>query len=83
MNTNLQFVRHDFKGLTKAQLVRRLEFAEFMMSRMRDLYQKDLAKPEPFHFAHAHERGFASAMNMALGFIVEDPDRPKVTEEVA
>jgi hypothetical protein len=94
MTTNLESVRqdkstpssrsrHDFKGLTKAQLVRRLEYAEFMMIHMRDAYLEYLEKPEPFTFAHDHERGFANAMNMALSFITEDPDRPKISEKVA
>ena len=83
MNTNQNPPRQDFKHLSKAQLVRRLEFAEYMMIYMRDAYLAQSLKPEPYPFARDRDRGFANAMEMALKYIITDPDERRATDTTA
>ncbi len=66
--------RTEFSKLTKAQLVARLTFAEGVMISLRDYYQAEGAKPEPYPWAHSRERDFASAMEQAYQLISQDPD---------
>jgi hypothetical protein len=66
--------RTDFSKLTKAQLVAQLSFAEGVMISLRDYYQAEGAKPEPYPWAHSRERGFANAMEQAHQLIVQDPN---------
>lgn len=73
----------DYSRFTKAQLIRRLRYAEFMMFHMRDSYREYAAKPEVFPFSHDRERGYASAMEDALGFIKEGPSWPDDLDEIA
>ncbi len=84
MNTNqVNPLRQDFRRLTRAQLLRRLEYAEYMMIHMRDAYLAQSLKPEPYLFARDRDRGFANAMEMALQYIITDPDEQRATDTTA
>ncbi len=85
MTTNSQGVRQasstpaftsqtDFAKLTKAELVERLKFSEYLMIHMYDWYKRDSLKPASHPFFRDYERGFAAAMETALKYLRQSPD---------